>query len=63
MDSTDLAPVIRLHAQTFITHDQAPPCDGSLVCSCPDCHADRAEAVARGVRPRKPQPWDIKRAA
>lgn len=43
------------------TNDEAPPCDGSPVCLCPDCEGERAEAVRRGVRPRKPQPWQDRR--
>lgn len=45
---------------TTLTYDE---CSADFTCECPRCHTERLEAVARGVRPRKPQPWDHKRAA
>lgn len=38
-----------------------PACDGSMVCQCPACTAERAERVRVGVRPSVGLP--VKRAA
>lgn len=63
MDATELQPT-RLRILTFDQQTPEPPCSGGFTCPCPRCEQERAQAVARGVRPRKPQPWDgMRRAA
>lgn len=43
----------RLRIVTFPKPPEPPPCDGSYTCACPDCIADRDQAVRRGVRARR----------
>jgi hypothetical protein len=37
-------------------------CSRTYTCSCHTCVFERAQAVARGVRPAKHQPWEPREA-
>ncbi len=55
----------RLTLLTFdkpATQPDAQPCSGCYLCDCDPCEQDRKDRNRRGVRPRKPQPWDAKAA-
>lgn len=64
MDTSAPSQPVRLRILTFPQQAPEPACTGDgYTCPCQHHELERRQAVTRGVRPRKPQPWQSRPAA